>query len=32
MSNLLLAALQTLGVPATWFGDSTGPLEGVFLA
>jgi len=32
MSNLLLAALQTLGVPATSFGDSTGPLEGVFLA
>lgn len=32
MSNLLLAALQTLGVPATSFGDSTGPLEGVFVA
>ena len=30
MSNLLLAALQTLGVPARSFGDSTGPIRGVF--
>jgi hypothetical protein len=32
MSNLMLAGLQALGVPATKFGDSTGPLEGVFHA
>jgi hypothetical protein len=32
MSNLMLAGLQALGAPATSFGDSTGPLEGVFLA
>lgn len=30
MSNLLLAMLQELGVPATAFGDSTGPLGDVF--
>jgi len=32
MSNLMLAGLQALGVPATSFGDSTGPLEGLFHA
>ena len=32
MSNLLLAALQALGVPARSFGDSTGALEGMFHA
>ncbi|WP_084580056.1 DUF1552 domain-containing protein [Sphingomonas azotifigens] len=32
MSNLLLAALQALDVPATGFGDSAGTLPGVFRA
>jgi hypothetical protein len=32
MSNLMLAGLQALGVPAKSFGDSTGPLEGLFHA
>jgi hypothetical protein len=32
MSNLMLAGLQSLGVPAKSFGDSTGPLEGLFHA
>jgi hypothetical protein len=32
MSNLLLATLQDLGVPARSFGDSTGALPGVFHA
>ncbi len=29
MSNLMLAGLQLLGVPATAFGDSTGPFAGL---
>ncbi|MCX7283531.1 MAG: DUF1552 domain-containing protein, partial [Novosphingobium sp.] len=29
MSNLMLAGLNLLGVPATTFGDSTGPLKGL---
>ena len=29
MSNLLLAGLNLLGVPAKSFGDSTGPLAGL---
>ena len=32
MSNLLLAGLNLLGVPATRFGDSTGPLEALVRA
>lgn len=32
MSNLLLAALHALNVPASSFGDSTGALSGVFRA
>jgi hypothetical protein len=29
MSNLMLAGLQLLDVPARTFGDSTGPLAGL---